>query len=279
MRTCQHVSRISLDRVPAPHTDDELIFLTSAPFLLLSESHPGIQSEHTRAQLVKLFDKYAPRDESPPPEPASLGENFKAGGSSTTDAALGISTISLSEPPAAAPMSPGEAPSSTSAPEATTTTTAPAPAPSVADHPPSPAGAASLLPPPSPLPSWRSPSPPESPLPGPSAALAASSPHDGSSTPPRDPNDPTLLPNAHAWSLSSFTAFLFSGDNSVFSPTDSSVTHDMTRPLAEYFISSSHNTYLIGHQLVGDSTVEGYIRALLHGCRSVERTSISTTYD
>ncbi|KAF8310416.1 PLC-like phosphodiesterase [Clavulina sp. PMI_390] len=78
------------------------------------------------------------------------------------------------------------------------------------------------------------------------------------------------VPSPNAWTLASFTAFLLSSDNSPYSLTDSGFTHDMTRPLSEYFISSSHNTYLVGHQLVGDSTVEGYIRALLQGCRSVE---------
>ncbi|KAI0305117.1 1-phosphatidylinositol-4,5-bisphosphate phosphodiesterase 1 [Multifurca ochricompacta] len=73
-----------------------------------------------------------------------------------------------------------------------------------------------------------------------------------------------------ALSLEGFTAFLLSTDNSSFTDQDGSIHHDMTRPLSDYYISSSHNTYLVGHQLVGDSTIEGYIRALLHSCRSVE---------
>ncbi|MCO5565792.1 hypothetical protein L7F22_019467 [Adiantum nelumboides] len=48
------------------------------------------------------------------------------------------------------------------------------------------------------------------------------------------------------------------------------VTQDMNRPLPEYFISSSHNTYLVKGQLTGESTAEGYIRALMQGARSVE---------
>lgn len=78
---------------------------------------------------------------------------------------------------------------------------------------------------------------------------------------------PSLTFETGVLTCKAFTSFLLSPDNSAFKD----VKHDMTRPLPEYYISSSHNTYLVGHQLVGESTIEGYIRALLHSCRSVER--------
>lgn len=40
--------------------------------------------------------------------------------------------------------------------------------------------------------------------------------------------------------------------------------------LNEYYILSSHNTYLIGRQVAGDSSVEGYIKTLRRGCRCIE---------
>jgi phosphatidylinositol phospholipase C delta len=73
-----------------------------------------------------------------------------------------------------------------------------------------------------------------------------------------------------AMTAEGFSAFLLSADNPAAMDQTRKVWHDMTRPLPEYYISSSHNTYLVGNQLVGVSTIEGYIRALLHSCRSVE---------
>ena len=92
---------------------------------------------------------------------------------------------------------------------------------------------------------------------------------------PTTPPLPQLPLSDLAFTLEGFTNFLLSTDNSAFADQHGKIWQDMTRPLPEYYISSSHNTYLVGHQLVGVSTIEGYIRALLHSCRSVEsKTSL-----
>ncbi|XP_053323571.1 1-phosphatidylinositol 4,5-bisphosphate phosphodiesterase delta-1 isoform X2 [Spea bombifrons] len=64
--------------------------------------------------------------------------------------------------------------------------------------------------------------------------------------------------------------YLLSEDGDIFDPAHRKVYQDMTQPLSHYFISSSHNTYLMEDQLQGPSSTEAYIRALLRGCRCVE---------
>ncbi|CAH2281940.1 1-phosphatidylinositol 4,5-bisphosphate phosphodiesterase delta-1 isoform X1 [Pelobates cultripes] len=64
--------------------------------------------------------------------------------------------------------------------------------------------------------------------------------------------------------------YLLSDDGNIFNPAHRKVYQDMTQPLSHYFISSSHNTYLMEDQLKGPSSTEAYIRALSRGCRCVE---------
>ncbi|BFZ04244.1 hypothetical protein BsWGS_07283 [Bradybaena similaris] len=81
--------------------------------------------------------------------------------------------------------------------------------------------------------------------------------------------DPT---NKRLEQLSSigFRKFLTSEGEQLFSPSHRVAYQNMKRPMTNYFIASSHNTYLSKDQLKGPSQVEMYIQALKHGCRCVE---------
>ncbi|XP_057336827.1 1-phosphatidylinositol 4,5-bisphosphate phosphodiesterase epsilon-1-like [Microplitis mediator] len=75
------------------------------------------------------------------------------------------------------------------------------------------------------------------------------------------------------WCLSfeGFARYMMDKDNYAFPneyviPTDT----EMQQPLSQYYIASSHNTYLTGHQLKGESSVQLYSQVLLTGCRCVE---------
>ncbi|KAJ3033547.1 1-phosphatidylinositol 4,5-bisphosphate phosphodiesterase delta-4 [Rhizophlyctis rosea] len=70
--------------------------------------------------------------------------------------------------------------------------------------------------------------------------------------------------------MNHFSAFMISNNNAFFKKVHTEVCMDMSQPLNQYFINTSHNTYLLGDQLTGESSVEGYIRALQRGCRCVE---------
>ncbi|KAG7009833.1 1-phosphatidylinositol 4,5-bisphosphate phosphodiesterase 1 [Physcia stellaris] len=90
--------------------------------------------------------------------------------------------------------------------------------------------------------------------------------------PKPDPQNP-ILPDVPDLSISrmnltGFSNFVSSKYNYVLAIKPSSVR--LERPLNEYFISSSHNTYLVGRQFGDASSVEPYIRALQKGCRCVE---------
>uniref|UniRef100_A0A8D2JGD7 Phosphoinositide phospholipase C n=1 Tax=Varanus komodoensis TaxID=61221 RepID=A0A8D2JGD7_VARKO len=73
-----------------------------------------------------------------------------------------------------------------------------------------------------------------------------------------------------ALGIDGFTNYMRSPAGDVFNPEHYHVNQDMTHPLSHYFITSSHNTYLMGDQLMSQSRVDMYAWVLQSGCRCVE---------
>ncbi|XP_062547910.1 1-phosphatidylinositol 4,5-bisphosphate phosphodiesterase classes I and II isoform X1 [Armigeres subalbatus] len=71
-------------------------------------------------------------------------------------------------------------------------------------------------------------------------------------------------------SFDGFLRYLMSEDNPIMAASKLDLCDDMDQPLSHYFVNSSHNTYLTGHQITGKSSVEIYRQSLLAGCRCVE---------
>lgn len=67
-----------------------------------------------------------------------------------------------------------------------------------------------------------------------------------------------------------FTSFMRSPTCDIFNPLHHEVNQDMEQPLCNYFIASSHNTYLTGDQLLSHSKTDMYAWVLQSGCRCVE---------
>ncbi|XP_066572245.1 1-phosphatidylinositol 4,5-bisphosphate phosphodiesterase gamma-1 [Amia ocellicauda] len=70
--------------------------------------------------------------------------------------------------------------------------------------------------------------------------------------------------------LDEFLSFLFSRENAVAEVGGAVNPDEMKRPLSQYWISSSHNTYLTGDQFSSESSLEAYARCLRMGCRCIE---------
>lgn len=84
-----------------------------------------------------------------------------------------------------------------------------------------------------------------------------------------EPN--SIYRSSQQLSFEGFVRYITDSTNYAFVPEAIKPDQDILHyPLNYYYICSSHNTYLTGHQLKGESSTEMYRQVLLTGCRCVE---------
>ena len=75
-------------------------------------------------------------------------------------------------------------------------------------------------------------------------------------------------------SVDGFCRYLMSDENAPMLLDRLDIFQDMDQPLSHYYVNSSHNTYLVGRQFGGRSSVEMYRQVLLAGCRLVDALTV-----
>jgi hypothetical protein len=83
-------------------------------------------------------------------------------------------------------------------------------------------------------------------------------------------HDPELPITGLDKDVNGFSDFLLYMSSPSSSALATPERHDLGRPLSNYFISTSHNTYLTGNQLYSPSSTDAYRNVLLRGCRCLE---------
>lgn len=88
---------------------------------------------------------------------------------------------------------------------------------------------------------------------------------------PESPSEglPPALVEKEKLGFNDFLQYMTSDASNVLGPFKDA-DRDLSYPLSSYFISSSHNTYLSGNQLYGESSTDAYKNVLLRGCRCIE---------
>lgn len=73
----------------------------------------------------------------------------------------------------------------------------------------------------------------------------------------------SVLRSQNCLSFEGFARYLLDKDNYAY-PNERMQPNDMEmdKPLSHYYIASSHNTYLTGHQLKGESSVDLYTQVI-----------------